>query len=505
MTDRADTGWPENMVEADDETQFKKLFDLYGLGVDIADISFELLDICSENLVELDSSFTTPNGPLVPENTKAVSDEIALPNIEQFHQQNDQQSSKPNELMFSPNMYAHDQLAFSDYMMVHSTSGMPAMSADGRLFVQPLFTPQNVSHGQTGHFSFHSLPPSPVDSNFFFEQQPQSAPKGPLTGYPAGGSKSLKKCKTSPVSLTEHRAQAAVRKYSADLDTPKENLTVDVDELWPADDNVFSDDEEEVEEGEFGSLDEVGKEGKKRKGAEKVEENGGTTYPKPPYSYSSLVALALKNSRNGRMTVRDIYNFMCNHFPYFRTAAVGWKNSVRHNLSLNPAFLKIVGQTGPARARTACRWTINPDRFNKVTEEIARHRTKSLSLIQQSMRNPELLKQIEEGTVQDFSNAIKGVTVEEKRPGDRRRRSPKKPKSRPGSPLSMVLVERPAKATAMLPVASRVPPNQRVFRHANYVAPTWDVYYNQKSPNGTSGPQGSFGSQENFPPYGRSL
>merc|ERR1712079_754899 len=68
------------------------------------------------------------------------------------------------------------------------------------------------------------------------------------------------------------------------------------------------------------------------------KENG---YPKPAYSYSCLIALALKNSLTGSMSVSEIYKFMCEHFPYFKTAPSGWKNSVRHNLSLNKCFEKI--------------------------------------------------------------------------------------------------------------------------------------------------------------------
>ena len=48
-----------------------------------------------------------------------------------------------------------------------------------------------------------------------------------------------------------------------------------------------------------------------------VIENG---FPKPAYSYHLLIALALKNSSTGRMTVKEIYKFMSEHFLYFKNA-----------------------------------------------------------------------------------------------------------------------------------------------------------------------------------------
>ncbi|KAF9796317.1 hypothetical protein SFRURICE_019399 [Spodoptera frugiperda] len=84
-------------------------------------------------------------------------------------------------------------------------------------------------------------------------------------------------------------------------------------------------------------------------------------FPKPAYSYSCLIAMALKNSRTGSLPVSEIYNFI-QHFPYFKTAPNGWKNSVRHNLSLNKCFEKIEKPSTNGSQRKGCLWAMNPSK-----------------------------------------------------------------------------------------------------------------------------------------------
>uniref|UniRef100_A0A3Q1H3J1 Si:ch211-145o7.3 n=1 Tax=Acanthochromis polyacanthus TaxID=80966 RepID=A0A3Q1H3J1_9TELE len=62
---------------------------------------------------------------------------------------------------------------------------------------------------------------------------------------------------------------------------------------------------------------------------------------KPPYSFSSLIFMAIEDSPNKSLPVKDIYEWIVNNFPYYRTATGGWRNSVRHNLSLSKSFRRI--------------------------------------------------------------------------------------------------------------------------------------------------------------------
>ncbi|XP_035983608.1 forkhead box protein N2 [Fundulus heteroclitus] len=62
---------------------------------------------------------------------------------------------------------------------------------------------------------------------------------------------------------------------------------------------------------------------------------------KPPYSFSSLIFMAIEDSPQKRLPVKDIYEWIVSNFPYYRTATGGWRNSVRHNLSLSKSFRRI--------------------------------------------------------------------------------------------------------------------------------------------------------------------
>ena len=69
------------------------------------------------------------------------------------------------------------------------------------------------------------------------------------------------------------------------------------------------------------------------------ESEGG--YAKPALSYACLIAEAINSVPERRLTLNGIYTFLTEKYPYFRHTKNGWQNSVRHNLSLNKAFMKI--------------------------------------------------------------------------------------------------------------------------------------------------------------------
>lgn len=83
-----------------------------------------------------------------------------------------------------------------------------------------------------------------------------------------------------------------------------------------------------------------------------------TRRPKPPYSYIALIAMAIRDSAGGRLTLAEINEYLMGKFPFFRGSYTGWRNSVRHNLSLNECFIKL--PKGLGRPGKGHYWTIDP-------------------------------------------------------------------------------------------------------------------------------------------------
>ncbi|CAL8089673.1 unnamed protein product [Calicophoron daubneyi] len=91
-------------------------------------------------------------------------------------------------------------------------------------------------------------------------------------------------------------------------------------------------------------------------GAKKTSANRRSE--KPPFSYIALIAMAIQASPTKRCTLSEIYQYLHTRFAFFRGQYTGWKNSVRHNLSLNEVFIKL--PKGMGRPGKGHYWTIDP-------------------------------------------------------------------------------------------------------------------------------------------------
>ncbi|RIA97453.1 fork head domain-containing protein [Glomus cerebriforme] len=137
---------------------------------------------------------------------------------------------------------------------------------------------------------------------------------------------------------------------------------------------------------------------------------------KPPFSYASLIAQAIQSAPSKRMTLNAIYNWITTQYPFYKIAQNGWQNSIRHNLSLNSAFVKVPrNDHEPGKGAW---WTIDPECESQFTDGVYKKN-----------RRPIITKE-KRGTYPLPEKNVRKRSINDDNDNDNDRRNFKKPSNR---------------------------------------------------------------------------
>lgn len=99
-----------------------------------------------------------------------------------------------------------------------------------------------------------------------------------------------------------------------------------------------------------------GEEAQNNLGDESKEIHGKQITEKQSPSYTAIIAQAILSSPDKKLPLGNIYEYIAENFPEFLKKGQGWRNCVRHNLSLSECFIK----AGRARNGRGNYWGIHP-------------------------------------------------------------------------------------------------------------------------------------------------
>ncbi|OXG24483.1 hypothetical protein C366_00012 [Cryptococcus neoformans Tu401-1] len=108
---------------------------------------------------------------------------------------------------------------------------------------------------------------------------------------------------------------------------------------------------------------------------------------RPDMTHVQVIRLVIAASPRKMMTLAQIYQAIEERWPWHKAGGSTWKNSIRHNLSLNDCFINAERPTHEGGSGKGGYWTVN----DKLTGKTARKLKRSLrSELENEMENDEI-------------------------------------------------------------------------------------------------------------------
>ncbi|KAI4225805.1 MAG: hypothetical protein L6R36_003646 [Xanthoria steineri] len=142
---------------------------------------------------------------------------------------------------------------------------------------------------------------------------------------------------------------------------------------------------------------------------------------KPTVPYAVMITQAILSTPEQCLPLNKIYDFITANFAYYRHLTSNWQNSIRHNLSLSPAFEKVA--RGPNDPGKGMKWRLVDEKRNEMIQAVMKHLKKSGARPPSLTTSPALLRDDVPGSQyapaprQQYSSETNGVIKTSPPPG----------------------------------------------------------------------------------------
>ena len=122
----------------------------------------------------------------------------------------------------------------------------------------------------------------------------------------------------------------------------------------------------------------AGKAHAQRKLAQRRTRQGPDDQP-PPYSFPEMITMSIQSSQDGKMKHCEIFQFIEDHFPYYKKMGNDgkqWKGCIRQEMNANPMFIRLPHPVGTPSMETAGHFWIlasNPEQLVISEEGLGDH------------------------------------------------------------------------------------------------------------------------------------